>query len=177
MVASAADRISLCRKQGRQQPSNPKLENRHRTRYAIRAQAYKDSECAESNLIPSTAASSAGSQAARRSSISTDNGASTATAARNGGSKGARRVPRTGRRFVHHLNRLSALAFLRPVRKVSLGAEFPTRFREPILRPGLPTTLPRAGRPKNSQATQQRSGFRFAAVGKSDIFASGPNRE
>jgi hypothetical protein len=77
--------------------------------------------------------------------MSTGDGASTGTAARGGGSKGER-VPRTGWRFVRHLNRLSALAFLRPVRKVSLGAEFPTPFREPILRPGLPTPLPRAGR-------------------------------
>jgi thiamine pyrophosphate-dependent acetolactate synthase large subunit-like protein len=29
---------------------------------------------------------------------------------------------------------------------VSLGAEFPTPFRASILRPGLPTPLPRAGR-------------------------------
>jgi hypothetical protein len=52
-----------------------------------------------------------------------DGGVSTATAARNAGRKGER-VPRTGSRFVRHLNRLSALAFLRPVRKVFLGPSF-----------------------------------------------------
>jgi hypothetical protein len=103
----------------------------------------------------STAVLSAGSRAARPSSMSTGAGASTGTAARGGGSKGER-VPRTGWRFVRHLNRLSALAFLRPVRKVSLGAEFPTPFREPILRPGLPTPLPRAGRAENSEPGERR---------------------
>jgi hypothetical protein len=102
--------------------------------------------CAGRRQILPTAVSSAGSQAAMRSSISMGSGASTGTAARSGGSKG-KKVPRTGWRFVRHLNRLSALAFLQPVRKVSLGAEFPIPFREPILRPGLPTPLPRAGRP------------------------------
>lgn len=101
--------------------------------------------CAEWSRMLSSAVSSAGSRRGTPSWISTGGGASTGTAARGGGSSGER-VPRTGWRFVHHLNRLSALAFLRPVRKVSLGAEFPTPFRESILRPGLPTPLPRAGR-------------------------------
>jgi hypothetical protein len=97
----------------------------------------KDQRCAGWSQMLSAAVSSAGSRAWTPTW--------TGTAARGGGSKGER-VPRTGWRFVHHLNRLSALAFLRPVRKVSLGAEFPTPFWEPILRPGLPTPLPRAGR-------------------------------
>jgi hypothetical protein len=126
----------------------------------------------------STAVLSAGSRAARPSSMSTGAGASTGTAARGGGSKGER-VPRTGWRFVRHLNRLSALAFLRPVRKVSLGAEFPTPFREPILRPGLPTPLPRAGRVENTERAERRLGipirggrkereFSFLAFGRAE---------
>jgi hypothetical protein len=105
----------------------------------------RDQRCAGSSPIPSTAVSSAGSRAARPTWMSSGAGASIGTAARGDGSNGER-VPRTGWRFVRHLNRLSALAFLRPVRKGSLGAEFPTPFRGPILRPGLPTPLPRAGR-------------------------------
>jgi hypothetical protein len=102
----------------------------------------------------SSAVSSVGSRAAMPSWMSTGGGASTGTAARGGGSNGER-VPRTGWRFVRHLNRLSALAFLRPVRKVSLGAEFPTPFRESILRPGLPTPLPRAGRAEKYQRAER----------------------
>jgi hypothetical protein len=104
----------------------------------------KGQRCAGRNQMRSTAVPSAGSRAATPTWMSMDGGASTGTVARAAGWKG-KRIPRTGWRFVRHLNRLSALAFLRPVRKVSLGAEFPTPFREPILRPGLPTPLPRAG--------------------------------
>jgi hypothetical protein len=118
----------------------------------------------------------AGSRAAMPSWISTDGGASTGTAARGGGSKDER-VPRTGWRFVCHLNRLSALAFLRPVRKVSLGAEFPTPFRESILRPGLPTPLPRAGRAEHTGRVERRLGSRFVALGKSEIFALRPQQK
>lgn len=108
--------------------------------------------------------------------MSTGGGASTGTAARGGGSNGER-VPRTGWRFVRHLNRLSALAFLQPVRKVSLGAEFPTPFRESILRPGLPTPLPRAGRAENTNAPSDAWGSRFVALGKSEVFVLRPRPE
>jgi hypothetical protein len=111
--------------------------------------------CAESSRMLSSAVSSVGGRAAMPSWMSTGGGASTGTAARGGGSNGER-VPRTGWRFVRHLNRLSALAFLQPVRKVSLGAEFPTPFRESILRPGLPTPLPRAGRAEKYQRAERR---------------------
>jgi len=124
----------------------------------------RDQRCAEWSRMLSSAVSSAGSRRGTPSWISTGGGASTGTAARGGGSNGER-VPRTGWRFVRHLNRLSALAFLRPVRKVSLGAEFPTPFRESILRPGLPTSLPRAGR-----AEKYRTGR--AALGKSRSWRS-----
>jgi hypothetical protein len=114
-------------------------------------------------MLP-TAVSSAGSRGGMLTWTFTGGGASTGTAARGAGSKGER-VPRTGWRFVRHLNRLSALAFLRPVRKGSLGAEFPAPFREPILRPGLPTSLPRAGR-------AQRYRTRRAALGDPDWWRS-----
>jgi hypothetical protein len=124
-------------------------------------------------MLP-TAVSSAGSRAAMLTWTFTGGGASTGTAARGGGSK-AERAPRTGWRFVRHLNRLSALAFLRPVRKVSLGAEFPTPFREPILRPGLPTPLPRAGRAQKYRTRRAALGDRdFVALGKSENFVLGP---
>ncbi len=121
----------------------------------------------------SSAVSSAGSRGVMPSWMSTGGGASTGTAARGGGLNG-KRVPRTGWRFVRHLNRLSALAFLQPVRKVSLGAEFPTPFREPILRPGLPTPLPRAGRAEHTERVERRLGSRFVALGKSEIFVLRP---
>jgi hypothetical protein len=124
----------------------------------------------------SSAVSSVGCRAAMPSWMSTGGGASTGTAARGGGSNGER-VPRTGWRFVRHLNRLSALAFLQPVRKVSLGAEFPTPFRESILRPGLPIPLPRAGQRKNTNAPSDAWGSRFVALGKSEIFVPRPRPE
>jgi hypothetical protein len=120
--------------------------------------------CAGRRQMLPTAVSSAGSCGGMPTWTFTGGGASTGTAARGGGSK-AERVPRTGWRFVRHLNRLSALAFLRPVRKVSLGAEFPVPFREPILRPGFPTPLPRAGR-------AQKYRTRRAALGDSDSWRS-----
>jgi len=135
----------------------------------------RDQRCARWSQTPSTVVSSAGSRAATPTWISMGGGVSTGTAARGGGSKGER-VPRTGWRFVHHLNRLSALAFLRPVRKVSLGAEFPAPFREPILRPGLPTPLPRAGRAEHTKTPSgpgipaswrsERARFSFLGLGQ-----------
>src|SRR6266498_1234994 len=129
-------------------------------------------------MLP-TAVSSAGSCGRMPTWTFTGGGASTGTAARGGGSK-AERVPRTGWRFVRHLNRLSALAFLRPVRKVSLGAEFPTPFRESILRPGLPTPLPRAGRAEKYQPRRatpgdpdswlsERARFSFFGLGRKRV--------
>ena len=132
-----------------------------------------DQGCARWSQMLSTVVSSAGSRAATPTWMSTGAGVSTGTAARVGGSKGER-VPRTGWRFVHHLNRLSALAFLRPVRKVSLGAEFPAPFREPILRPGLPTPLPRAGQAEHTKAPSGPRDPRFVALGKSEIFVLRP---
>jgi hypothetical protein len=133
----------------------------------------RDQRCARLSQTPSTVVSSAGSRAATPTWISTGVGVSTGTAARGGGSEGER-VPRTGWRFVHHLNRLSALAFLPPVRKVSLGAEFPAPFREPILRPGLPTPLPRAGRAEHTKRPSGPRDPRFVALVKSEIFVLRP---
>ena len=132
----------------------------------------RDQRCAGSSRMLSSAVSSAGSRAVMPSWMSTGGGASTGTAARGGGSN-SERVPRTGWRFVRHLNRLSALAFLQPVRKVSLGAEFPAPFREPILRPGLPTPLPRAGRAEHTQETERPNDARFVLRAKSEIFGLG----
>ncbi len=133
----------------------------------------RDRRCAGSSRMLWSAVSSAGSRGVMLSWMSTGGGASTGTAARGGGLNG-KRVPRTGWRFVRHLNRLSALAFLQPVRKVSLGAEFPTPFRESILRPGLPTPLPRAGRAEHTERVEPRLGSRFVALGKSEIFVLRP---
>jgi len=123
----------------------------------------------------------AGSRAAMPTWISTDDGASTGTAARGGGSKGER-VPRTGWRFVRHLNRLSALAFLRPVRKVSLGAEFPTPFGRQSSVPGfllrcpvrgernIPNASSRAWDPDSWRSERAR----FSFFGRKTVFS--PNQ-
>ena len=142
---------------------------------AIRDHAYKGRRCAGSSRMLSSAVSSAGSRGVMPTWTSTGAGASTGTAARGGGSNG-KRVPRTGWRFVRHLNRLSALAFLQPVRKVSLGAEFPTPFRESILRPGLPTPLPCAGRVEHTERVEPHLGSPFCGARKERDFRSSAGR-
>jgi hypothetical protein len=127
--------------------------------------------CAGGSQMLATAVSSAGSCGGMPTWTFTGGGASTGTAVRSGGSNGER-VPRTGWRFVRHLNRLSALAFLRPVRKVSRGAEFPIPFRESILRPGLPTPLPRAGRAEHTEDAERRLGSPIRAARKERDFRS-----
>src|SRR5512133_769900 len=82
----------------------------------------------------------------------------------------AKEVPRTGWRFVRHLNRLLALAFLRPVRTVSLGAAFPIPLREPILRPGFRTPLPSAGRAQATERTERRLGIAIRPARKERDF-------
>jgi hypothetical protein len=131
----------------------------------------RDQRCAGWSQMVSTVVSSVGSRVGTPTWMSTGGGASTGTAAPGGGSKGEG-VPRTGWRFVRHLNRLSALAFLRPVRKVSRGAEFPIPFRESILRPGLPTPLPRAGRAEHTEDAERRLGSPIRAARKERDFRS-----
>jgi hypothetical protein len=107
-----------------------------------------DQRWAEPSQNQLAAVSSAGSR--KVTWTSTGSGASTGTAARSDGWK-RERVPRTGWRFVRHLNRLSALAFLQPVRKVSLGAEFPTPFGGRSSVPGFLLRCPVRGARKDSE--------------------------
>src|SRR5262249_2734474 len=123
--------------------------------------------CAAPSQDVSPAVSSAGSR--KPTWTCTGGGASTAMAARSDGSKGER-VPRTGWRFVRHLNRLLALAFLRPVRKVSLGAEFPTPFGSRSSVPGFLLRRPVRGVGKIAESSSSSRSPRLVALGKSEIF-------
>jgi hypothetical protein len=144
------------------------------TRPVIRGHLYnREQECTERNQNAAAAVSSAGSRT--RTWMSTASGASTGTAAHSDGSKGER-VPRTGWRFVRHLNRLLALAFLRPVRKVSLGAEFPTPFGSRSSVPGFLLRCPVRGVRENSEADRQCSASQSRLVGKSEIFNHAPQK-
>jgi hypothetical protein len=119
----------------------------------------RDQRCAGWSQVLSTVVSSAGSRVGTPTWMSTGGGVSTGRAAHAGGSRGET-VPRTGWRFVRHLNRLSALAFLRPARKVSLEAEFPAPFNgSQSSVPGFLLRCPVRGERNDTEAAERRLGI------------------